>query len=135
MYCKLWHPNCVSFRYLNTNSIRVKFSSTPHLIDNNSNISAIAETKLDSSFSESQPLLPESGLRKHFLLDVTSRKGWLLVFINNDIPSKFLQHFQFPIDIHGYSFRDKAKIAQAIDCFYVRTSRSKLTLFFHHGWL
>ena len=62
-------------------------------------IFAIAETKLDSSFPESQFLLP--GMRKPFRLDVTSRKGGLLVFVNNDIPSKYLRNFHLPGDIQA----------------------------------
>ena len=46
---KLSHPKCVSLAHLNMNSIRNKFSSIPHLIDNNLDIFAITETKLDSS--------------------------------------------------------------------------------------
>ena len=57
-------------------------------------IFAIAETKLDSSFPESQFILP--GMRKSFRLDVTSRKGGLLVFVDNDISSKYLRSFQLP---------------------------------------
>ena len=81
----LSHPKCVSLEYLNINSIRNKFSSIPHLIDNNLDIFAIAETKLDSSFPESQFIL--TGMRKPFRLDITSKKGELLVFVNNDINS------------------------------------------------
>ena len=62
-------------------------------------IFAIAETKLDSSFPESQFLLP--GMRKPFRLDVTSRKGGLLVFVNNDIPSKYLRNSHLPGDIQA----------------------------------
>ena len=72
--------------------MRSKFSSIPHLIDNNLDI--FAETKLDSSFPESQFLLP--GMRKSFRLDATSRKSGLLVFVNNDIPSKYLRSFHLP---------------------------------------
>ena len=114
------HPKCFSLGYLNINSIRNKFSSILHLRDNNLGIFAIAETKLDSSFPESQFILP--GMRKPFWLDVTSRKGGLLVFVNNDIPSKYLRSFHLP--------GDKAKAAQATCCFYISTSRSKLRLFF-----
>ena len=62
-------------------------------------IFAIAETKLDSSFPESQFILP--GMRKPFRLDVTSRKGGLLVFVNNDIPSKYLRNSHLPGDIQA----------------------------------
>ena len=67
------------------------------LIDNNLDIFAIVETKLDSSFPESQFILP--GMRKPFRLDVTSRKDGLLVFVNNDIPSKYFRSFHLPRDI------------------------------------
>ena len=71
-------------------------------------ISAIVETKLDSSFPESQFILP--GMRKPFRLDVTSRKDGLLAFanndirskyVNNDIPSKYLRSFHLPGDIQA----------------------------------
>ena len=98
----------MSLAYLNINSIQNKFSSIPHLIDNNLDISAIVETKLDSSFPESQFILP--GMRKPFRLDVTSRKDGLLTFanndirskyVNNDIPSKYLRSFHLPGDIQA----------------------------------
>ena len=72
--------------YLNINSIRNNFSSIPHLIDNNLDIFSVAETKLYSSLAESQFILP--GMRQPFRSDVSSRKGGLLVFVNNDIPSQ-----------------------------------------------
>ena len=84
--------------YLNINSIRNKFSNIPHLLDNNLGIFAIAETKLDSLFPESQFIL--SRTRKPFQLDVTSRKSGLLVFVNNDTPSN-LQSFHLPGDIQA----------------------------------
>ena len=94
----LSHSKCVSLAYLNINFIGNKFSSIPHLIDNNLDIFAIDETELDSSFPESQFLLP--GMRKPFLLDVTSRKGGLLVFVNNNIPSKYLRNPHL-LEIYG----------------------------------
>ena len=59
----------------------------------------MAERKLDSSFPESQFLLP--GMRKPFRLDVTTRKGGLLAFVNNDIHSKYLRNFHLPGDIQA----------------------------------
>ena len=43
----------MKLKYLNINSIRDKFCSNPSLIENNLDIFAIEETKLDSSFPES----------------------------------------------------------------------------------
>ena len=79
--------------------MRNKFSSIPHLIDNNLDRFAIAETKLDSPFPESQFILPE--MRNSFRLDETSRTGGLLMFVNNYIPSKYLRSFHLPLDIHA----------------------------------
>ena len=94
---------CVSFGYLNINSIKIRFSRIPHLIDNNLDIFVIAETKLDSSFHESQFILP--GMSNPFQLDVTSRKVGSLVFVNNNIPSKYLRTLHLPGDIITcYSF-------------------------------
>ena len=63
---KLSHFKCVSLWYLNINSIRNKFSSIPHWIDNNLDIFPIPEAK-------------------PFRLDVTRKKVGLLVFVNNVI--------------------------------------------------
>ena len=98
---KLIHPKGVSLAYLNINSMQNNFSSIPHLIDNNLDIFAIAETKLDSSFPESHFYLP--GMRMHFRFNVTSRKSRLLVFVNNDIPSKYFRNFHLSGDIQVIS--------------------------------
>ena len=93
---KTKHPQCVSLGYLNINSVRNKFYSVPPLIEHNIDIFAIAETKLDSSFSESQFHL--EGMKKAYRFDVSSRKEGLLVYVNK-IPSKYLRSFHLPNDI------------------------------------
>ena len=125
---KLSHPKCASLAYVNINSIQNKFSSIPHLIDNSLDILGIAETKLDSSFPESRFLLP--GLRKPFRLDVTSRKDGLLVFLNNDIPSKYLRNSHRPGDIQAIPLEINLKHRKLFVCFYISIPRSKLRLFF-----
>ena len=77
-----------------------------HLIHNNLNIIAIAETKLDSWFPESQFILLGMGTS---VLDVTSIKGGLLVFVNNDIPSKYTWSFHLPGDIQAIHFEINLK--------------------------
>ena len=89
----------ISLGYLNINVIRNKFSSISHLIDTNLDIFAITKIKLDSSFPESQFIL--TGMMKPFWLDVTSRQGGLLVFVNNNISSKCLRSFHLPGDIQA----------------------------------
>jgi len=60
-------------------------------------IFAIAETKLDASFPENQFLI--DGMGKPYRLDVSDKKGGLLLFVNKDIPSKYLQTLEVPKDI------------------------------------
>ena len=91
------HPKNVSLAYLNINSIRNKFNFIPHIIENNIDIMVLAETKLDASFPEHQFTL--NGMRKPFRLDISERSGGLLVFVNNDIPSKLLTLYKLPCDI------------------------------------
>ena len=83
---KTIHPQCVSIAYLNINSVSNKFYSIPPLIVHNIDIFALAETKLDFSFPESQFLL--EGMKKPYRFDVSSRKGGLLMYINENVLSK-----------------------------------------------
>ena len=48
-------------------------------------------------------------MRKPFLLDVTSRKGGLLVLGNSDIPSKYLRSFHIPGDTQAIPFEINLK--------------------------
>ena len=45
------------------------------------------ETKVDSSFPESQFLL--EGMKKPYRLDVSAKTGAKLVVVNKDVPSKY----------------------------------------------
>ena len=80
------HPQCVLIAYLNINSVSNKFYSIPPLIVHNIDIFALAETKLDFSFPESQFLLER--MKKPYRFDVSSRKGALLMYINKNVSSK-----------------------------------------------
>ena len=91
------HPQCVSLGYLNINSVRNKLYGISPLIEHNIDIFALAETKLDSLFPESQFLL--EGRKKPYRFDVSSRKGGLLVYVYKNIPSKYLRSFHLPNDI------------------------------------
>ena len=93
-------------------SLRNKFSSIPHLIDNNFDIFAIAETKLDSLFPKSQFIL--SGMGNLFPLDVSWRKSALLLFVNTHIPSKYLQSFHLPGDMQTIPFEINLKQSELL---------------------
>ena len=101
------HRKCVTIEHLNINSIRNKSSDVTYLIDNNLNVFIITKTKLDSSFPESQFLL--EGMRKTYRLNVFTKKGGLLVFLEEDIPSKCLKILNHPEDIQAISFEISLK--------------------------
>ena len=88
------HLKCVLLGYLNINSIRNKLSDIPCLIKNNLDAFILVETKLGSSFPESQLLL--EGMSKPYRLNDFAEKVGLFVFVNKDIPSRCLQSFHLP---------------------------------------
>ena len=91
-------------------------------------IFAVAETKLDSLFPESQFILPE--MRKPFRLDVTSRKGELLAFVNNNIPSEYLRSFHLPEDIQAIPFEINLKQRKLLVVSICRPPDQKLLDYF-----
>ena len=62
----------------------------------------IGETKLDSSFPESQFLI--GGFQKPYRLDVISRSGGLLAFVKSHLPSRQLLNFVLPKHIQIINF-------------------------------
>ena len=84
----------IIFSYLNINSIRNKFENLCELVAGNVDILCIAETKLDPSFPNSQFLIP--GFHKPLRMDVSSRRGGLLVYIKSSLTSKMLNKFRLP---------------------------------------
>ena len=89
--------------------------------------SSQAETKLDSTFLESHFILP--GGRKPFRLDVTGRRGELLVFLNNDIPSKYIQSFHLPGDIQAIPYEINLKQRKLLFVSIYRPPDKKLDYF------
>ena len=57
----------------------------------------IAETKLDGTFPTSQLYIP--GFKHPYRLDLFGNSGELLVYINEQIPSKQLERVNMPDDI------------------------------------
>ena len=73
--------------------IKNKFSDILCSVENNLDVIIISETKLGSSFSDSQFLLER--MKKPYRLNVSAKKGGLLVIVNKDNPSKYLPE-KFP---------------------------------------
>ena len=80
------------FYFLNINSIRNNFENLCELFAGNVDILRIARTKLDPSFLNSQFLIP--GFYKPLRMDVSSRRGVLLVYIKSSLSSKMLTKFK-----------------------------------------
>ena len=83
---------------LSINSIASKFEKLKVIISNSLDILVIQETKLDSSFPDSQFLM--DGYRKPYRLD-RNRHGGVMVYITEDIPSRELQKHHFTKTVEG----------------------------------
>ena len=94
---RLSYPKNVIISYINVNSIRNKLQDIDLLLNGKVDVLTIAETKLDDSFPDSQFCL--EGYKKPFRLDDTGNSGGLLVYVNNNIPSRRLHLFKFASDI------------------------------------
>ena len=79
---------------LNINSIPNKFDQLKFLIKDKVDILLITETKLDSTFPETQFLIP-------FRKDRNRHGGGLLLYIREDIPAKELHRHTFSENIEG----------------------------------
>ena len=66
-----------------------------------------------------------------FRLDVTSRKGGLLVFVNNDIPSKYLRSLHLPGCIQAIPFEINLKQRKLLVVSIYRPLDQKLDFFCH----
>ena len=98
---RLKHPKNAIIAYLNINSVRKKFETFSYMMKNYVDVFVMVETKLDSSFPMQQFLL--DGFKQPYRLDVTSNSGGLLVYVNDQIPSKEIKSVSIPSDIQEIS--------------------------------
>ena len=85
---RLKNVNRLICAQLNINSIRNKFDSLVNIINNNTDIPMISETKLDPSFPNSQFHI--HGFSEPYRLDRNGNSGGILLYIIKDIPSKLI---------------------------------------------
>ena len=67
------------------------------MISKDVDILSVAETKLDSSFPNSQLLIP--GFHEQMRLDITSKRGGMLVYIKSSLLSRIMSDFKLPENI------------------------------------
>ena len=72
--------------FLNINSLFNKLDQLKLIIKNKVDILVITETKLDSSFPDSQFLIDD--FRQPHRLDKNKHGGGVMIFVSEDIPSK-----------------------------------------------
>ena len=83
--------NRLIFAQLNINSLRNKFESLQHIINKNTDVLLISETKIDSSFPSAQFHL--EGYATPCRLDRNTNGGGILLYIIEDTPSELLKAF------------------------------------------
>ena len=77
--------------------MRYKFDNLRDLVKSNIDFLTISETKLDNSFPLKQFCLP--GYKSPYRLDISGNSGGLLVYVNENIPSRTLNQLKIPSDI------------------------------------
>ena len=94
---KLKHPKNIFLGHLNINSIPNKFNGIMDLVKDYLDIFLISETKIDSTFPESQ--FHCQGYTRPFRRDRSLGAGGLLLYINDDIPSVQKNDHPAPNDV------------------------------------
>ena len=124
---KLKNPLNISTAYLNINSIANKFDNLKAMIEENLDIFCIAETKIDSSYPESQFCIP--GYRKPYRLDISDNSGGLLVYVKETLPSKYLSKFKLPYDIQAIPIEINLRKSKWLILSIYRPPRTELSIF------
>ena len=94
------HPFRVIIGHININSIRNKFEPLVSFINNNLHILMISETKIDDTFPDSQFLI--KGFSVPDRLDRTAKRGGILLYIREDIPSKCIKKSHSTSHLKGF---------------------------------
>ena len=94
---RLSNPKKVTMGHLNINSIPNKFEEIMDLVAKDLDIFLISETKIDSSFPDAQFFY--SGYAKPHRKDRNLGGGGLLMYVNENIPSRTLIGHIIPRDI------------------------------------
>ena len=91
------NPKKVTLGHLNINSIPNKFDGIMGIVANKLDIFLISETKIDDSFPDAQ--FSFDGYSKPHRKDRTFGGGGLLMYVNENIPSRKLNEHTIPDDV------------------------------------
>ena len=89
---RLNHPKNVIIGHLNINSIRNKFPGFKDLVLKENDICLLSETKIEDSFPNSQFSTEDYRI---FRKDRNKNGGGLILYVNEDIPSKSVNSYNF----------------------------------------
>ena len=96
---KLKNVHRLVIGHLNINSLPHKFYQLKSIIGKNIDILVITETKIDSSFPNSQFRI--EGFSMPYRFDRNRLGAGIIVYVRDDIPSKQRTRHKFPEDIEG----------------------------------
>ena len=96
---KLKNVNRLVIGHLNINSLPHKFDQLKSIIGKNIDILVITETRIDSSFPNSQFRI--EGFSMPYRFDRNRLGGGIIVYVRDDISSKQPTRHKFPEDIEG----------------------------------
>ena len=96
----LKNPFRVIIGHININSIRNKFEPLVKYVGNNLDILMVSETKIDDTFPESQFLI--ESFSTPYRLDRTAKGGGILLYIRQDIPSKYIKKITVNESFEGF---------------------------------
>ena len=122
--------NRVIIGHLNINSIRNKFNQLKEVLKDRIDILMISETKVDSTFPESQFIMP--GYSKPYRLDRTRYGGGLIIYVREDIPSKILKQYCFPNDVECMLLEIKLHKKKWILCGGYNPHNNSINYFLEH---
>ena len=99
---RLKYPKNILIGYININSIRNKFESFSMMVKDYLDVLIISETKIDSTFPDSQFQI--LGFKKPLRLDVTENSGGILVYVRDNLISRKIPNINVPDDIQVIPF-------------------------------
>ena len=124
---RLKHPKSIIIAYLSINSIRNKFETFSHMTKNHVGVLVFAETKLDSTFPQKQFLL--NGFKRPYPLYVTSNSGGILVYVNDQVPSKEIKSVPIPNDIQAIPIELNLRKCKCLLLPHLQTALTKRRIF------
>ena len=116
---------------LNIHSVPGKFEQLKHIIQNKAHILVLTETKMNFSFLNQQFYFKEFCLP--FQLDRKIHEGGVLIYVEEDIPSKALNKHILPEDVETVFIEMNLRKEKWLLCGTYQPQVKKMKLFLPYG--